>query len=155
ALLSLSPDRAAAISEVCQTNLSLAYPSPWGVNPISVLLQFPGCQARRQRSVRSDLENEERRARWRINSANVAPRRISMHSSSTRAELRLRGHEPPYDAGSWPRFARSTRSRKTKLEENSRDKSACSSRRTTSRSIRPTEFNNCRVRVQPLISLLA
>jgi hypothetical protein len=50
ALLTLSADRAAAISDMCQTNLSLAYPSPLGFNPISVLLQFPGCQARRQRS---------------------------------------------------------------------------------------------------------
>src|SRR5215813_15356295 len=76
------------------------------------------------------------------NSADVAPRRISMHSSSTRAELRLRGLEPPYDVRKLAtRFARSTKSRKTRLEENSRDKSACSGRRTTSRSIRPTKFN--------------
>ena len=146
---------AAAISEVCETNLSLAYPSPWGVNPISVLLQFPGCQARRQRSLRSDLENGERRARWRINSANVAPRRISMHSSSTRAELRLRGHEPPYDARSWPLASPDQRGRaKTKLEENSRDKSACSGRKTTTAPLDRLSSISCRVRVQPLIGLL-
>jgi len=53
------------------------------------------------------------------------------------------------------RFASINEVAQNKAEENSRDKSACSSRRTTSRSIRPTKFNNCRVRVQPLISLLA
>jgi hypothetical protein len=36
------------------------------------------------------MRSDERRARWRMNSANVAPRRIAMHSSSTRAELRSR-----------------------------------------------------------------
>jgi hypothetical protein len=40
------------------------------------------------------------------NSADVAPRRISMHSSSTRAELRLRGLEPPYDAVKQKLFTR-------------------------------------------------
>src|SRR5262245_55914747 len=45
-------------------------------------------------------------------------------------------------------------SRKRKLEENSRDKSACSGVRTTSRFTRPEGASSisCRVRVQPLIS---
>jgi hypothetical protein len=58
------------------------------------------------------------------------------------AELRLRGLEPPYDAVKQesPEWARP---RKGKLEENSRDKSACSGRRTTSRFTRPegAKFN--------------
>jgi hypothetical protein len=58
------------------------------------------------------------------------------------AELRLRGLEPPYDAVKQElavplALEGSVRSRKRKLEENSRDKSACSGVRTTSRFTRP------------------
>ena len=80
--------------------------------------------------LRSDLENEERRAR------NIDA--FLQHTSRTaiaRTRTAIRRQELA------TRFVRSTRSRKTKLEENSRDKSACSGRRTTSRSIRPTKFN--------------
>ena len=56
------------------------------------------------------------------------------------AELRLRGLEPHTTPSnkSWPlALEGSVRSRKRKLEENSREKSACSGRRTTSRFTRP------------------
>ena len=56
------------------------------------------------------------------------------------AELRLRGLEPPYGAvkQDWPLASPEwTRPRKGKLEENSREKSACSSARATSRSTEP------------------
>src|SRR5262245_23403172 len=102
---------------MCQTISVWHIHLPEGVNPISVLLQFPGCQARRQRSVRSDLENEERRAR------NIDA--FLQHTSRTalaRTRTAIRRQELA------ARFARSTRLRKTKLEENSRDKSVCSGR---------------------------
>ena len=58
------------------------------------------------------------------------------------AELRLRGLDPPYlttpSNKSWPLVSPEwTRPRKGKLEENSREKSACSSVRATSRSTKP------------------
>jgi len=55
------------------------------------------------------------------------------------AELRLRGLEPPYDARSWPLASPDQRGR-TKLEENSRDKSACSGRE-DDKPFKPTKFN--------------
>ena len=60
------------------------------------------------------------------------------------AELRLRGLEPPYDAVKQElatRFAEWTRPPKGKLEENSREKFACSSVRATSRSTEPALYS--------------
>src|SRR5262245_38314581 len=127
---------------MCQTNLSLAHASPLGFNPISVLLQFPGYQHDDNDPVWSDLENEERRARWRINSANVAPRRILVHSSNRRAELRLRTLEPPYDARSWPLASPDQRGRAKQSWKRIRATNRhVQAGRMTSRSIRPTKFN--------------
>ena len=79
--------------------------------------------------LRSDLENEERRAR------NIDA--FLQHTSRTaiaRTRTAIRCQELA------ARFARSTRSRKTKLEENSRDKSACSGRE-DDKPFKPTKFN--------------
>ena len=59
------------------------------------------------------------------------------------AELRLRGLEPPYDAVKqrWPLASPEwRRPRKGKLEENSRETSACSSVRATSGSTEPALY---------------
>src|SRR5262249_38911904 len=60
--------------------------------------------------------------------------------TSTRAGLRLRGLEPPYDASSWPLASSDQRGRAKQSWKRIRATNR-HGRRTTSRSIRPTKFN--------------
>src|SRR5262245_38372347 len=101
------------MSEMCQTISVWHIHLPWGLKSDFGAAAISRLPSGDNDPLRSDLENEKRRAR-NIDAFLQNTSRTTL--ARTRTAIRRQQLAT--------RFVRSTRSRKTKLEENSRDKSA-------------------------------